>query len=88
MPYFIAYLVAGLLISFVHPELRKILVEIREDKERGFAVMGMILAILMLFMVLLWPFVLVFRGMNLGAQRARPLRGADDLPPGYRKAVP
>ena len=27
MPYFIAYLVTGLIISFVHPELRKTLVE-------------------------------------------------------------
>jgi hypothetical protein len=71
MTYIIAYLVAGLLISFGHPELRKSLVETIGDKEQGFLVKALILVVLLLISMLLWPVVLIFRRRNSAVEDAR-----------------
>ena len=54
MPYFIAYLVTGFIISFVHPELRRTLVESTQDKEQGLLVKALIFVVLMLMCELLY----------------------------------
>ncbi len=71
MSYLIAYLAAGLLVSFVHPQLRKILFQSIKEKGNGPLANAAIFSALILFMVLLWPFVLVFRRRNLAEEEAR-----------------
>ncbi len=71
MSYLIAYLAAGLLVSFAHPQLRKILFQSIKEKGDGPLANAAIVSALILFMVLLWPFVLVFRRRNLAEEEAR-----------------
>ena len=71
MPYFIAYLIAGLLITFAHPQLRKILVDSTGNKEQGILARGVLFVALVFFMMLLWPVVLVFRGRNSAGEDRR-----------------
>ena len=71
MPYFIAYLVTGFIISFVHPELRRTLVESTQDKEQGLLVKALIFVVLMLISMLLWPVVLIFRRRNSAVEEER-----------------